>query len=381
MPPSWARNVEQYIEGKAEMVLRVKSVQRAGGANKERWSRFVERHGSTIGRPPKHDPNAHDEEFLRQFFIELEAGTIPVESEDYYQDSNSPSLPNSVVEQATAQLSADGHKASLVMRIKGLQRSDPLGKQRWINFCEMHGHRKHDPNTHDEVFLSVFLEALDRGEIPLEPSPTASTLANGAASGKDALVIRVKQVQRSSPDGKHKWIYFCESWGQKKHDPAAHDEHFLQEFLSSLERGDLPADATGKIELVQKVKELQRRDPEGKQKWTEYCDRHGHGKHDPNIYDMEFLKAFFENSEPPPNGARRAVAKDQAPVDMASYMQMMAVQQAAWQQQGSSTPPQQQLVPPSGWSQQQTAAGNGGGAFQYPSEYQAPPLVPPGWAS
>eukprot|EP00928_Gymnodinium_smaydae_P049651 TRINITY_DN3333_c0_g2_i1.p1 TRINITY_DN3333_c0_g2~~TRINITY_DN3333_c0_g2_i1.p1 ORF type:complete len:935 (+),score=174.23 TRINITY_DN3333_c0_g2_i1:137-2941(+) len=47
-----------------------------------------------------------------------------------------------------------------------------------------------------------------------------------------------------------------------------------------------------KTRLVQKIKELQRKDPNLKQQWTDYCDQHGHGRHDPILYETDFLRSF-----------------------------------------------------------------------------------------
>lgn len=245
------------------------------------------------------------------------------------------------------------NKAELVQRIKAVQRTSAESKQRWVTYCEMHGHRKHDPNVHDENFLSQFFEALCRNDIPLDTPATArKTTAKSDSAGdksgtspdapesetsrekaldpKEELVQRVKQVQRAGTDGKHKWIWFCESRGQKKHDPAVHDEDFLNAFFRHMENGDIPADETGKTELVQKIKDLQRKDPLGKVMWTEYCDHHGQGKHDPKIYDVDFLRSFLDGSEGLGQAQSHGAGADggDREAHMTSYMQMVAAEQA-----------------------------------------------------
>lgn len=55
--------------------------------------------------------------------------------------------------------------------------------------------------------------------------------------------------------------------------------------------------SNGTEELVQRVKQLQRSDPEGKLCWMSYVQRWGVGKNDPGAYDSKFLLDFFDQHE------------------------------------------------------------------------------------
>jgi len=310
--------------GKVSLVQLVKNIQRTDPEAKVRWVNFCESHGHR-----KHDPNAHDEAFLNTFFDALARGEIPLEP--VQANATQPGVvqagamqPGMVQvgnnETASQPLSGplalpnlDGGKDGLVQAVKNIQRGDPISKQRWVNYCEMNGHRKHDPNVHEEGFLVSFFQALRSGEIPTEAIVPATSsqerpcnAQDAIVGGKTTLVAFVKNLQRTDPSGKNRWIHFCESHGQKKHDPGIHDEAFLVRFVHALERGDIPDDPSGKIALVQKIKELQRKSARAKLNWTEYCDRAGYGKHDPNLYDVDFLTQFILSAEsesvpsPPP---------------------------------------------------------------------------------
>lgn len=215
-----------------------------------------------------------------------------------------------------------GGKEALTLRLKCMQRVDPNGRALWHNFCRCRGRKARDPNTFDEEFLVAFFDAFAAGEIPGDAPPTeegflpiptpslpslpslpfpfsaAVTIGKPTLqSGKAALVDRVKGLQRSDPNARVKWISFCESHNQKKHDPNFYDEIFLSRFFEALEQGAIAEDPSGKIALVQKVKEVQRKGLAEKQRWIDFCDAHGHGKHDPNMYDPAFLTSFIRSFE------------------------------------------------------------------------------------
>merc|ERR1712066_275642 len=122
-----------------------------------------------------------------------------------------------------------------------------------------------------------------------------------------------------------KWITFCASKSQKKLDPNVYDEDFLRDFLRALENNEIVEDKSGKLELVQRVKEIQRKDREGKEKWVEFCHMHDRDKYDPNMYGPTYLTAFIE-----------AYEKGEWPPPMPFQQQKAALMQAFGQQQGGS---------------------------------------------
>jgi len=56
----------------------------------------------------------------------------------------------------------------------------------------------------------------------------------------EELVQRVKQIQRSDPNGKEMWYKFCDSSGTGNRDPARHSSDSLRSFLEAYDRGEQP---------------------------------------------------------------------------------------------------------------------------------------------
>jgi len=55
----------------------------------------------------------------------------------------------------------------------------------------------------------------------------------------DEAVQRVKDMQRSNPEGKEAWIYWTRENGEGKRDPRAHDESFIHSFFEAFESGSI----------------------------------------------------------------------------------------------------------------------------------------------
>eukprot|EP00397_Hematodinium_sp_SG-2012_P061454 GEMP01081424.1.p1 GENE.GEMP01081424.1~~GEMP01081424.1.p1 ORF type:complete len:218 (+),score=49.79 GEMP01081424.1:96-749(+) len=58
-------------------------------------------------------------------------------------------------------------------------------------------------------------------------------------SGYDTAVERVKELQRSDPEGKERWISYTQEYGEGKRDPKAHDEDFINSFFDAYEAGTI----------------------------------------------------------------------------------------------------------------------------------------------
>ncbi|CAK0812342.1 unnamed protein product [Prorocentrum cordatum] len=147
--------------------------------------------------------------------------------------------------------------------------------------------------------------------------------------------------QRSDPTEKIKWIHYCETRGQKRHDPNMHEAQFLAEFFKVSRGAQLSKDVTDKITMVQRVKDLQRRNPDGKQKWIDWCDARGFGKHDPNVYDAATIQQFFDDYERNELGLAGASAPQpmQSMDGWNAYLMNQAQQaQQQAQQEASETP-------------------------------------------
>lgn len=129
---------------------------------------------------------------------------------------------------------------------------------------------------------------------------------SGSVGGDDGadvqeLVSMVKEMQKTDPAQKQRWIAFTSQKGGGNRDPLRHDAAFLREFLSTL--GDandsvgasvnVYAAGTADDDLVAQIKEMQRNDPNAKEQWITFTETHGGGNRDPSRHPPEFLQTFF----------------------------------------------------------------------------------------
>ncbi|CAE7030672.1 unnamed protein product [Symbiodinium natans] len=239
-------------------------------------------------------------------------------------------------------------KEGLVQQIKNMQRVDPTFKQTWWDFCESQLGGVRDPNRHDESVLGTFLEQYNTGAIA--PSPFRAEEAwwgkgkgKGGGGGYDGgydmgvwammmgggLADMVKTGQRASYHYRTAWTIYCALYGAGKNDPAKHDEKFIRgflDYLGELASNGLSSIATSqginideitastkrpqvggeppakrfkeeplemKLPLAEKVKNLQRSNPQAKEAWWAYCDSQGGGTRDPMRHDTDSLQAFL----------------------------------------------------------------------------------------
>merc|ERR1719482_1708145 len=80
----------------------------------------------------------------------------------------------------------------------------------------------------------------------------------GGDVGKDELISKIKNFQRSSEEQKQAWWTYCDSQGDGNRDPARHDTDFLQAFLTKHGIKGLQGDSFVKSELINKIKAFQR---------------------------------------------------------------------------------------------------------------------------
>jgi len=102
-------------------------------------------------------------------------------------------------------------KESLVAKIKSFQRFDMEVKHAWWAFCESHGNNVRDPACYPVDVLQQFLQ----DQVPL----------------KDALVVKIKQLQSSERGKKHAWWTFCETQEGRNRDPSRYPVDVLQQFV------------------------------------------------------------------------------------------------------------------------------------------------------
>lgn len=243
----------------------------------------------------------------------------------------------------------DPQKEELVSRVKWIQRSGEEGKKQWYAFCDATRTGNRDPNRHTEESLSMFLDAYAKGESPE---------LHAALAGGDGRVLRLRGVPFQSDV--LDVVDFVREYGVEQTDvslgcssggkatgeayvvfPTAElaeralDEkqkheirgRYIELFKSSheeKERGSVssPAGAaqlalthasgfsedSGKAELVDRVKRIQRNSFEGKEQWYAYCDATRTGNRDPSRHTAESLSNFLEayaRGEPVEAGAAR----------------------------------------------------------------------------
>jgi len=272
----------------------------------------------------------------------------------------------------------------MVDQIKGMQRSDPYGRQTWWDYCENHLGGIKDPNRHDENTLATFLSLYNSGGIPpSEPRPETQGKGRGGWGGgmgfdmmggggswdmmgggcggnygggdsfgggnfggaggygaaPASLGDFVKTGQRQSKHWTNAWTTYCALYGGGVNDPSKHEDSFTKSFieyvgeiaangLSALASsqginledvsggtkrplqggGASPANVPAKqgrfdmapIEnsaqkqaLVDKVKQLQRSNMSSKESWWMYCDQQYGGMRDPMRHDMQSLEAWL----------------------------------------------------------------------------------------
>eukprot|EP00928_Gymnodinium_smaydae_P068057 TRINITY_DN510_c0_g1_i1.p1 TRINITY_DN510_c0_g1~~TRINITY_DN510_c0_g1_i1.p1 ORF type:complete len:398 (+),score=92.21 TRINITY_DN510_c0_g1_i1:70-1194(+) len=134
---------------------------------------------------------------------------------------------------------AEDFKEGLVNRVKALQRS-PDKQQSWYTHCRNRGITSYDPRSHTEQSLQAFLAANEHSN---EPATSSSATSGGRwvtkvekkpSESKTALVQRVKDLQRQSPENKTAWYKFCATQRTTNYDPARHEESVLRQFINSL---------------------------------------------------------------------------------------------------------------------------------------------------
>jgi len=244
---------------------------------------------------------------------------------------------------------AGGSHEELVSAVKELQRTDPMAKEQWVQYCTTEGQGTRDPSKHDVSFLRNFFDVRETIEVP---QPTHAGIAD-----------LFKEAQRASPTFKQAWSAFRESMGGRYDDPTRNDESFLvsalefmgqaacaqmtmatmsqgkggsggswgssgwwggnswggnsggwnssdngwEEGYSTNKRrrteswsgggvwsqpGAAPAASASKQALVEQVKTFQRTGEEQKQAWWAYTDQHGQVK-DPARYEEWQLQEFL----------------------------------------------------------------------------------------
>lgn len=110
------------------------------------------------------------------------------------------------------------------------------------------------------------------------------------------LVEKIKNIQRTNPQGKLQWWNYADSEGDGHRDPTKHTDEFLQAFLDKMESGALETVqvTAEQEELCELIKLGQRKSKAWKSAWTGYCSKYGGGTNDPAKHPEKFLRGFFD---------------------------------------------------------------------------------------
>ena len=113
--------------------------------------------------------------------------------------------------------------ASLVKRVKQVQRESDESKQQWWAFCELEGkNNRRDPQRHTLHSLRRFFHLRDQGGLPkvrLEPGT------------HQYLAQKLKDAVRLSADTKQKWWDYCEKQNGGYRDPQRHSTKSIETFF------------------------------------------------------------------------------------------------------------------------------------------------------
>jgi len=137
--------------------------------------------------------------------------------------------------------------------IKTGQRASQSWKAAWQGYCTVNGTGKFDPAGYDSNFISGFIEYVgslalnDMGGAPMEmvgdkrvgvwaaPPAKRAAIMGGMGGGDPEimeLVTRIKTLQKSDQAGKEAWWQFCDNNLGGIKDPSRHDAASLQQFLT-----------------------------------------------------------------------------------------------------------------------------------------------------
>ena len=257
------------MAGKADLVQQIKNMQRADPTFRQTWWDFCEAQLGGV-----RDPNRHDESILGTFLEQYNSGAIapsPFRPEedwwkgkgkgkgmkgDWKGDMSYNMMPPPDMWGMPPGMMGGG----LPDFVKTGQRSSYHWRNAWNLYCALYGAGKNDPAKHDETFSRGFVDYI--GELA----------ANGLSSIAASQGINLEEIAppnngkgRGPPNGM---------------EPAPKRFRFEE------------ADGA-KLELVEKVKNLQRSNPQAKEAWWVYCDGQCGGMRDPLRHDTDSLQTFL----------------------------------------------------------------------------------------
>jgi hypothetical protein len=270
------------MANKTALVDQVKNLQRADPDAKQAWWDYCDQHLQGVK-----DPNRHEPDVLQGFLSTYSAGgcapvkraPMPAPAPAMYP------MPGQVAAAwgpyaqpafmpPAAVFGAGGPPpfGSLAESIKMGQRKSSHWKSAWQSYIALYGSGFNDPAKYDENFITGFLDYLGqlgtadlsaaaaeqginlqeaiaqggvKGAAPVlgvkrpmgadSGMPPAKRPAIGGMSAeKEALVTKVKALQRSDPSVKEAYQTFCDTHCAGVKDPNRHEPDVLQQFLVSI---------------------------------------------------------------------------------------------------------------------------------------------------
>lgn len=243
-----------------QLIEKVKSIQKSGESEKQKWWNYCQANGRT-----KFDPAVHGAEFLKSFLTEYHGGTIPglMQSSGGWgpgQASSSPydGMPeegrvlrvrgvpfNATIPDIAMFFSEYGVTDAEVAINFGMDRR-PSGEVYVVfpsaEYAASALETKNQQNMgkrYVELFQGTFQEwgsALDSrsGGPPAAPSVSI----NSGDPALEELVDRIKDIQRSGAESKQKWWTFCDQQSEAPgYDPRRHSATFLHSFILAFDTG------------------------------------------------------------------------------------------------------------------------------------------------
>lgn len=263
------------MASKAGLVEQIKSIQRSDPEAKQGWWDYCDQNLGGVK-----DPNRHDEGVLQEFLNAYNTGSLPAaqpaprrpatqRANPMQQSYGYPSPAGWGYAQQSWGMPAAGGWGSaggasggnhLSEMIKTGQRHSEAWKSAWRSYCSVQGTGKFDPTKYDEEFISGFVNycgelacnamGIQPGDTPEDggcggtkramPSsamsyapPAKRPALGGGDAEKTELVNKIKALQRSDPDAKGAWWQFCDEQMEGVKDPNRHEKETLQQFLMS----------------------------------------------------------------------------------------------------------------------------------------------------
>jgi len=293
------------MAGKAALVEQIKSIQRSDPEAKQSWWDYCD---TNLGGVK--DPNRHDASVLEEFFSMYNSGSLPAAGakpaprrspparaanagsaagygQSYgYQPSpagwgyaqsamaptwGAPAAATWGAPQAAGYGAGAGSGSNLAEMIKTGQRQSESWKTAWKNYCAIYGTGKFDPTKYEDDFIVGFVNYV-------------GDLACGDLGGQ--------ADERGFADGGSGMKRPMHSAGMGQQPPAK------RQAIGGMETaniwGNAGATDSSKVDLVNKIKALQRSDPEAKNNWWQFCDENLGGVKDPNRHDADTLAQFLE---------------------------------------------------------------------------------------